>query len=67
MPKEVDINEIRELIDRGAQLVDVLPAAEYEQEHIAGAINVPLKKMNEDSVAALDKDRPVVTYCHDYQ
>lgn len=67
MPKEVGIDEIRELIDRSARLVDVLPEAEYEEEHIAGAVNIPLKKMTAQAVSILDRDRPVITYCHDYQ
>lgn len=67
MPKEVGIDEIRELIDRGAQLVDVLPEAEYQDEHVAGAVNVPLKRMTAEAVSVLDRSRPVITYCHDYQ
>jgi rhodanese-related sulfurtransferase len=67
MPKEVEIDEIRPLLDAGAQLVDVLPEAEYEEEHIAGAINIPLKQMSEDAVARLDRARPVIVYCWDYQ
>ncbi|MGH2655504.1 MAG: rhodanese-like domain-containing protein [Actinomycetota bacterium] len=67
MPQEIEIDEIRELLDVGAQLVEVLPAAEYEEEHLAGAINIPLKQMTEEAVARLDRDRPVIVYCWDYQ
>jgi rhodanese-related sulfurtransferase len=67
MPKEVGIDEIRGLIEVGAQVVDVLPEAEYEEEHVAGAINIPLKQMTGDAVSVLDPDRPVIVYCHDYQ
>jgi rhodanese-related sulfurtransferase len=67
MPEEVGLDEIRALIDRGAQIVDVLPAPEYEEEHIAGAVNIPLKAMNRLAVSVLDPDRPVIVYCHDYQ
>jgi rhodanese-related sulfurtransferase len=67
MPREIGLDEIRQLIDRGGQVVDVLPEAEYEQEHIAGAINIPLKKMTLEAVSILDANRPVITYCHDYQ
>lgn len=67
MPNEVGIDEILQLIDGGAQLVDVLPEAEYAEEHIAGAINIPLKKVSTEAVSGLDRDRPVITYCHDYQ
>jgi rhodanese-related sulfurtransferase len=67
MPQEVGIDEIKGLIDRGAQVVDVLPEAEYDEEHIAGAINIPLKQMSAEGVSVLDRDRPVIVYCHDYQ
>lgn len=67
MPHEIEIDQIRQLLDTGAQLVDVLPTAEYEEERLPGAINIPLKQMTEGAVAPLDKDRPVIVYCWDYQ
>jgi rhodanese-related sulfurtransferase len=66
VPLEIEVDEIRELLDRGAQLVDVLPSAEYEEEHLAGAINIPLKEMTEEAVARLDRERAVIVYCWDY-
>ncbi len=66
MPKEIEIDEIRPLLDAGAQLVEVLPPAEFEEEHLPGAINIPLKQMTADSTASLDTDRPVIVYCWDY-
>ena len=67
MPTDLDIHEIRPLLDAGAQLVDVLPEAEYEEEHLPGAINIPLKRMTAEAVASLDRGRPVIVYCWDYQ
>ena len=67
MSTSIDQQEVRRLLDEeSAQLVEVLPPQEYEQEHIAGAINVPLKELAADSVAVLDRSRPVVVYCHDF-
>lgn len=67
MPKEIGLEEVRRLIDEGgAQLVEVLPSREYEEEHLPGAINIPLKALDESSSARLEKDRPVVVYCWDY-
>jgi rhodanese-related sulfurtransferase len=63
VPQEIEIDQIRKLLDAGAQLVEVLPQAEYEEEHLPGAINIPLKQMTEDAVVRLDKDRPVIVYC----
>ncbi len=65
--KEVNREEVRALLDRGAQLVEVLPRAEYEEEHLPGAINIPLKELGEETVRQLDRDAPVIVYCHDYQ
>jgi rhodanese-related sulfurtransferase len=67
MPTRVDRDEVQRLLEEGAQLVEVLPEAEYEDEHLAGAINIPLKTLDADSVRRLDRERPVIVYCHDYQ
>jgi rhodanese-related sulfurtransferase len=45
----------------------VLPAQEYEGEHIPGAINIPLKVLGREVVRHLDAARPLIVYCHDYQ
>lgn len=67
MPTSIDQQEVRRLLDEeNAQLVEVLPHQEYEQEHLAGAINMPLKELTPDSVSALDRARPVIVYCHDF-
>jgi phage shock protein E len=66
MPKDVGLEEMRRLVGEGAQVVDVLPAREYDEEHLPGAVNIPLKTLNEATAAQLDKNRPVVVYCWDY-
>jgi rhodanese-related sulfurtransferase len=66
MPKEVGLEEMRRLVDEGAQVVEVLPAREYAEEHLSGAVNIPLKTLNEATAAQLDRHRPVVVYCWDY-
>ncbi len=67
MPKTIARDEVRRLVEDGAQLVDVLPREEYEEEHLAGAINIPLKELDAETTAALRKDAPVIVYCHDLQ
>ncbi len=67
MPVQIDRERVRRLISEGAQLVEVLPAAEYEEEHLPGAINIPLKELGPETAARLRPDRPVVVYCWDYQ
>jgi len=53
--------------EEGAQPVDVLPREEYEEEHLPGAINIPLKELDREMIARLNRDAPVIVYCHDYQ
>lgn len=67
MPTPVDRDEVQQLLDNGAQLVEVLPQAEYEDEHLPGAINIPLKSLDAGSARRLERERPVIVYCNDYQ
>src|SRR5438309_12115020 len=65
MPKEIRREEVRKLVAAGAQLVEVLPSPEYEEDHLPGAIHVPLRKIDSDARTVLDGDRPVIVYCWD--
>ena len=68
MPTPIDRDEVRRLInEEHARLVEVLPASDYEKEHITGAINIPLKELEERAPRELDRERPVIVYCNDYQ
>jgi rhodanese-related sulfurtransferase len=68
MPTPIDRNEVgRLLAEEQAQLIEVLPSAEFEAEHLPGAINIPLKELNRETTRQLDRQRPVIVYCHDYQ
>jgi rhodanese-related sulfurtransferase len=64
-PTAIDYARLRELLEAGAQLVEVLPVAEYSEEHLPGAVNIPLKRLDRESVAHLDRRRAVVVYCWD--
>jgi phage shock protein E len=67
MPTPIDRDRVQELLTKGAQLVEVLPEDEFEDEHLPGAVNVPLKQIDADSVRRLARDRAVIAYCYDYQ
>ena len=67
MPIVVQREEVQRLVAAGAQLVDVLPSEEYEAEHIAGAIGIPLTTLDRQTTARLDAGRPVIVYCWDQQ
>jgi rhodanese-related sulfurtransferase len=66
MSERIELNRLRELLDDGAQLVEVLPSEEYEELHLPGATNIPVKQLDAESTAGLDKRNPVVVYCWDY-
>jgi rhodanese-related sulfurtransferase len=67
MPKDIDRDDVQRFVANGAQLVEVLPMEEYNEAHLPGAINIPLKKLNRQSIERLDSSRPIITYCHDFQ
>jgi rhodanese-related sulfurtransferase len=66
VPQELDVEALRELLRRdGVQLIEVLPASEYSEEHLPGAINIPLKSLTPDAVASLNTSAPTIVYCWD--
>jgi len=68
MPTPIDREQVQSLLgNENGQLVEVLPADEYEDEHLPGAINIPLKTLDPETTRRLERERPVIVYCHDYQ
>ena len=68
MPTPIDRDELQRLLrEEHAQLVEVLPSDEYEDEHLPGAINIPLKTLDAETTRQLDPQRPAIVYCSDYQ
>jgi rhodanese-related sulfurtransferase len=57
-------DELQTLTGQDAQLVEVLPADDYEWAHLPGAVSLPLKELD-DRTGQLDRSRPVIVYCHD--
>ena len=67
MPRQIfAVDEVKQSIAQGAQLVDVLEREEFDHSHLPGAVNIPLKQLTEASSAALDHSRPVIVYCNDF-
>ncbi len=64
--RAVDRDAVRRLMGEDALVAEVLPAAEYEREHIAGAVSLPLGRLAE-LVRDEPRERPLVVYCYDYQ
>ena len=66
MPHEIhERNEVRALIVGGAQVVEVLGPEEFEEDHLPGAINLPLRQLEREARTRLDAGRPVLVYCWD--
>ncbi len=67
MVQEIGREDVQRLVERGAQLVEVLPSAEFNELHLAGAISIPLTELNQESAAHLERNRPTIVYCYDNQ
>ena len=65
MPTGIGRDGLQTLTSQGAQLVEVLPAGDYEWAHLPGAVNHPLKELDART-GQLDRSRPVIVYCHDW-
>ncbi len=64
--REISLEEANLLRDEKALLIDVREAAEYEEGHVPGAINIPRGilefKMTQDESLA-DRHRSILLYC----
>lgn len=67
MPTDINRDDVQRFIADGAQLVEILPAKEFNQAHLPEAINIPLKELSAQGVKSLDPTRPVITYCNNFQ
>ena len=65
MAAKVTAEQVRDLVDAGGQLLEVLPREEYEEQHLPGAISLPLKELDADAVAGLSRDKAAIVYCWD--
>jgi rhodanese-related sulfurtransferase len=63
--EQITYPRLRGLTAAGAPLVEVLPEPEFTEEHLPGAITIPLKQLDAQSTASLDRSRAVVVYCWD--
>lgn len=67
MPGRIfDRRDVARLVGEGAQLVDVLPAEEYEFDHIAGAQHLWLRELDAEACTRLNPSTPVIVYCNDF-
>lgn len=58
----VHVPSLSQLLEQGAQLVDVRTPAEFEGGAIPGAVNIPVDNLRE-RLSELLRQRPVIAYC----
>lgn len=57
--KQIDYKEV---LQRGATIIDVRTKAEYQGGHINGSVNIPLNNLS-NHYSKLKKDKPIITCC----
>ena len=68
MPVRIDRFHVQELVrSEDAQLIEVLPRPAYEALHLPDALGIPLEDLDEEAPRRLDRARPIIVYCYDYQ
>jgi len=61
--KMVQLKDMLKEIKNGeAVLIDVRPEDEYKNEHISGALSIPVQNL-EEHISALPKDKKIIAYC----
>lgn len=54
--------DFKELMNKGAQIIDVRSKGEFQGGHIKGSINIPLQNL-EHNLFRIKKDKPIITCC----
>jgi rhodanese-related sulfurtransferase len=60
----IDRERLKEMVRDGAQLIEVLPAKEYAEDHLPGAVSHPLRQLDKEA-GLIDRNRPIIVYCWD--
>lgn len=53
---------LKELVQNGAQIIDVRTPGEFQGGHIPGSVNIPLQSLG-NNLSKIKKDKPVITCC----
>jgi rhodanese-related sulfurtransferase len=60
--QEIDVNGVKKMMDAGGVLVvNPLTPIEFDDEHIAGSVNIPIEYLKGKLPA--DKNQPIIFYC----
>lgn len=60
--KQVNVDNVRNLVENNAYIVDVRERGEYASGHIKNSINIPLSELRQRT-NEIPKDRPVYLHC----
>ncbi|GMG87995.1 rhodanese-like domain-containing protein [Biformimicrobium ophioploci] len=62
---EIDSWDLYDSLGEGVNIIviDARSPEAFQQQHIPGALNIPHRTMNADTMAHLDKSLDYVTYC----
>lgn len=68
MARLMSSTELNQRIEKGEDfvLIDILNPDDFEQEHIPGAINMPLPELRQRAKNDLSKNQRIVVYGHDH-
>ena len=64
--KQVNVDKVRELVEKDAFIVDVREKYEYKRGHIKGAVNIPLSQLR-NRTSEIPRDQPVYLHCRSGQ
>ena len=60
--KQINVDEVRELVENKSYILDVRERGEYNRGHIKEAINIPLSEMR-GRINEIPRDKPVYVHC----
>lgn len=60
--RQVRVDQVRNLVESGAYIIDVRPEIMYQQGHIKTAVNIPIGQLRQ-RLDEIPKDRPVYVHC----
>ncbi len=60
--RQVYVDQVRNLVESGAYIIDVRPEAMYEKGHLKNAVNIPIAQLRQ-RLDEIPKDQPVYVYC----
>ena len=66
MPTEIGHGEVQQLIAAGAYVLDVREREGYDAARLPGAVSLPIKALDQETTAHLERNRPVITYCWEW-